>query len=100
MVYGTGAHINGAPQGGLVHLDYHEWIAVSLIMVRPQPLNPFMVPQCPLNAIWPFKLYLSQNSPAIRNPKLKMKTSLQYNLLATTTNKHRALSLQEVELDG
>jgi hypothetical protein len=30
----------------------------------------------PSNAIWPFKIYLSQNNPSKCNPKLKMKTSL------------------------
>ena len=33
--------------------------------------------QCPSNAIWPFKIYLSQHNPSKRNPKLKMKTSLE-----------------------
>jgi hypothetical protein len=52
-------------------------------------------------AIWPFIIYLAQNGPSKRNPKLKMKTSLEVlNTLVTRTNKRRALPLQEVELDG
>ena len=27
--------------------------------------------QCPSNAIWPFKIFPSQNNPSKRNPKLK-----------------------------
>jgi hypothetical protein len=31
------------------------------------------------NAIWPLKnIYLSQNNPSKRDPKLKMKTSLEF----------------------
>ena len=55
------------------------------------------------NAIWPFKVYLSQNNPSKRNSKLKMKDvtwSPQYNMPVTRTNKRRGLSLQEVELGG
>ena len=33
--------------------------------------------QCPSNVIWPFNVYLSHNNPSKRNPKLKMKTSLE-----------------------
>ena len=33
--------------------------------------------QCPSNAIWSLKIYLSQNNPSKRNSKLKMKTSLE-----------------------
>jgi hypothetical protein len=48
--------------------------------------------------------YLSQNNPSKRNPKLKMKTSLEVlnkNLPTTRTNMcTKAVSLQEVELDG
>ena len=51
----------------------------------------------------PFKLFLSQNNPSKHNPKLKMKTSLEVlNIICPATGPHmcRALSLQEVELDG
>ena len=51
----------------------------------------------------PFKIYLSQKNPSKRKLKLKVNMSLgspQYNILATRTNKRRALSLQEMELDG
>ena len=33
--------------------------------------------QCPSNSIWPCKIYLSQNNPSKRNPKLKTNTSLE-----------------------
>ena len=33
--------------------------------------------QCPSNAIWPFKTYLSENNPSKRNPNSKMKTLLE-----------------------
>jgi hypothetical protein len=33
--------------------------------------------RCPSNVIWPFKIYVSQNNPSKRNPKLKMKMSLE-----------------------
>ena len=33
--------------------------------------------RCPSNAISAFKIYLSQNNPSKRNPKLKMNTSLE-----------------------
>ena len=59
--------------------------------------------QCPSNAIWPFKIYHSQNNPSKCSPELKNEDvtwSPQYNLPTTRTNKRRALSLQEVELDG
>ena len=45
-----------------------EWLAIS---VQDWSL------QCPSNSIWPIKIYLSQNSPAKCNPKLKMKTSFE-----------------------
>ena len=59
--------------------------------------------QCPSNAIWAFKIYLSQNNPSKRNPKLRNEDvtwNPHYNMPATRTNKCGALSLQEVELDG
>ena len=59
--------------------------------------------QCPSNATWLFKIYLSQNNPSKCNPKLKMKMSLTVlNRISPPQEptKHRALSLQEVELDG
>ena len=38
--------------------------------------------KCTLNAIWPFKIYLSQINPSLRNPKLKMKMSLEvFNII-------------------
>ena len=33
--------------------------------------------QCPSNVIWPFKIYLAQNNSSWRNPKLKMRMSLE-----------------------
>ena len=33
--------------------------------------------ECPSNTIRPFKIYLFQNNPSKRNPKLKMNTSLK-----------------------
>ena len=33
--------------------------------------------QCHVNMIWAFKIYLSQNNPSKRNPKLKMEMSLE-----------------------
>jgi hypothetical protein len=60
--------------------------------------------QCPSNAIQPFKIHLSQNNPSKRNPKLKIKTSLEVlNVICPSqepTNKRRASSLQEEELDS
>ena len=57
--------------------------------------------RCPSNMTWLFKTNLSQNNPSQRNPKLEMKTSLEVlNMPITRINKCRALSLQEVELDG
>ena len=41
--------------------------------------------QCPSSAIWHFKIFLSQNSPSNRNPKLKLKTSLEVlNIICPT----------------
>ena len=59
--------------------------------------------QCPSNAIWPFKIYLSQNNPSKCNPKLKMETSPEvFNTICTpqelTSLRH--CHLQEMELDG
>jgi hypothetical protein len=51
----------------------------------------------------PSKYTSSQNSPSKWNPNLKNEDivwSPQYNLPATRTNERRALSLQEVQLDG
>jgi hypothetical protein len=53
--------------------------------------------------IWSFKIYLSQNNPSKRNPKLNMKMSLEVlNIICPPQEptKRRALLLQEVELDG
>ena len=58
--------------------------------------------QCPSNAIWPLQIIpLPKQSfkmqPQIENEDVTQRS--RCNLLATRTNKHRALSLQEVELD-
>jgi hypothetical protein len=58
--------------------------------------------QCPSNSIWPFKIYLIQNSLLKRNPQLENEDvtwSPRYNMPVPRTNKRRALSAQEVELD-
>ena len=72
--------------------------------------TPFLPYQCSrLKSSMPFKCDLalrnipSENNSTKRNPKLKMKTSLEVlniNLFATGTNKRMELSLQEVGLDG
>ena len=68
------------------------------------PLSSRLKSSMPLsNAIWPFKIYLSQNNPSKTQPQIENEDvtwSPQYNMLVTRTNKRRALSLQEVELDG
>ena len=79
------------------HVHKHDWCGGLVFNVQDRSL------QCPSNAIWPFKMYLSQNSPSKHNPNLKMKTSLEIlniNMPTTTTNEHRALSQQEVEFDA
>ena len=59
--------------------------------------------QCPSNAIWPFKIHSLKNNPLKHNPKLKTKTPFKIlNIICPPQDptKRRALSLQEVELDG
>ena len=72
-------------------------------LVPSHPMFKIEVFNAPSNTIWPFKIYLSQNNPSKCNPRLKNEDvtwSPQYNLPTTRTNKRRALSLREVELDG
>ena len=58
--------------------------------------------QCPSNAIWTFKIYLSKQpfKTQLQIENEDVIWSSQNNLPITRTNKHMALSLQEVELDG
>ena len=90
-----------------------NWETMALQILTIVDLFYFMMcgDQCSrLKLSLPFKCDLalqnipfSQNNPSKRNPKLKMKTSLEVlDLICppTRTNKRMALSLQEVELDG
>ena len=60
--------------------------------------------QCPSNAIWarllntPLSKKSFKTQPQYENEDITW--SPRYHMLATTTNKRRTLSLQEVELDG
>jgi hypothetical protein len=57
--------------------------------------------QCPSNPIWPFKYIPLSKQPFKIQPQIEDVTwNPQYFSPATRTNKRRALSLQEVELDG
>ena len=56
--------------------------------------------QCPSSTIWPFKIYLSQNSPSKRNPNLKMNTSLEVLNMICPPQEPTSIGLQEMELDG
>jgi hypothetical protein len=64
------------------------------LLLRAAFMNPVVAAivqdwslQCPSNAIWTFKIYLSQNNPSKRNPKLKMKMSLEVlNIITQTSN--------------
>ena len=54
--------------------------------------------QCPSNAVWPFKIYFSQNNPSKPNPNLQKEDvtwSPRYNLPAIGTNRRMGIVTTE-----
>ena len=71
----------------------YVWTHLTMVAIGVQDRSL----QCPSNAIWPFKYIPLSKQPFEMQPRIEMETSLKVlNLmLATRTNKRRALSLQE-----
>ena len=65
------------PSSGLMNHDNCLDIIIGYIWATSHLFKKDRSLQCPSNAIWPFKIYLSQNNPSKRNPKLEMKTSFE-----------------------
>ena len=74
------------------HTSYLTWVQCSKLKFSMPFKHDLALPNIPLSK-QPLK-----TQPQIENGDVTW--SPQYNMPATRTNKHRALSLQEVELDG